>query len=210
MMPRKNLTYDNHYLGLPILPEPEHGNYLPILDAIHRGMERMVDRHCRVFGVILGLSLPWETGCVPHNGHMQTFFDAFSRCLKGRGIDYHYVWVREQPAADAQPHFHCLVLFDGNKTWSFYGQHLDTASRLWAETLGLERGDGLVHLCTWDEAMDPNIPYVGNGGVMIQRNSPDCDQAYQLLFARSAYLGKAITKEFTPRDVRKFSTSHMT
>ena len=209
-MPRKNLTYDNHYLGLPILPEPECGNYLDILEAIRLRMESMVDRHLRVFGILFCLNLPWEAGCVPHNRHVQAFFDSFSRCLKGRGIDYHYVWVREQPAADAQPHFHCLVLLDGNKTWSFYGGHLDTVTRLWAETLGISVGDGLVHLCTWEEAMDPNIPCVGNGGVMMRRSSPDYDQAYQLLFSRSAYLAKAITKEFTPRDVRKFSTSHLT
>ena len=209
-MPRKELTYDDRYLGLPILPEPEHGNYLPILDAIHVRMQDMLDRHCRVFGALLGLNLPWDSGRVPHNRHVQAFFDAYSRYLKGRGIDYHYVWVREQPAADAQPHFHCLVLFDGNKTWSFYPGHLDTASRLWASALGVERGDGLVHLCTWHEAMDPDIPYVGNGGVMMLRNSPDCDQAYQLLSHRASYISKFITKEFTPPNLRKFSASHLT
>lgn len=208
-MPRNNLTHDDNYRGLPIRPEPELGNCLDILEAIHLRLDDMVDRHCRVFAVRFDLTLPWETGNVPHNRYVQAFADAFCRYLHGLGIDHHYTWVREQPGPDAQPHWHLLLLMDGNRTWSFYGGHSETATRLWAEALGTVPRPGLVHLCTWTEANDGDFPYVGNGGVMIRRNSPDCEAAYRLLFHRASYLAKATTKEFTPPNLRRFSASHL-
>jgi hypothetical protein len=208
-MPKNPFTYEDTYMGLPIIPEPDSGNYLDILDAIRARMEDMVDRHSKVFGVLLGLNLPAGSGTVPHNRHAQTFVDAFSRYLKGRGIDYHHVWVREQPTAEAQPHWHMFLALDGNRTLSFQGGHLRKAETLWAETLNVEQASGLVHLCDWQEATGGSFPVVGNGGVMIKRNSPEFPRAYGLLFRRASYLAKQRTKEFTPKGLRKFSVSHL-
>ena len=98
---------------------------------------------------------------------------------------------------------------NGNRTWSFYGGHLEEAKRIWGIALGGADGRGRVHVCHWKEAFTPKYPYVGNGGVMIMRNDPSFEQAYALLFERSSYLAKVITKQFTPKNLRKFSTSHL-
>jgi hypothetical protein len=193
-MPRNPLTYGNEYQGVPILPEPEHGNHLSILDAIHRTMTDMVDRHCG-FGV------------VADNHHVEEFMGEFAEYLSGRGIDYRYCWVREQPAPGSQPHWHVLILLDGNRTWSFFHGHLEAATRIWGGVLGGVNAGGLVDVSDWHEAFTPTHPYVGNGGVMIDRNSAHRDKAFVLLHTRSSYLAKAITKEFTPKGLRKFSAS---
>jgi hypothetical protein len=171
-------------------------------------METMVDCHCKVFGVLLGLNLPWEIAEVDDNNPMQKLMDRFGRYLEGRGIDHRYVWVREQPASNSQPHWHLLLLLNGNRTWSFYGGHLETVNRIWSEVLATARCDGLVHLCTWSESSDPGLPYVRNGGAMIQRNAADFEAAYTVLFKRASYLAKAVTKQFTPPNLRRFSASH--
>jgi hypothetical protein len=208
-MPRRKLTTDSNYMGLSILPEPEHGNYLNILEAIRLRMNDMIDRHCKVFGVLFGLNLPWGSGIVPDNHHVEAFMGDFCEYLRGLGIDYHYVVVREQVAPDAQPHWHGFLLMDGNRTWSFYGGHLEEAKRIWGTALGGVEGRGRVDVSRWDEAFSPTYPYVGNGGVMMMRNDPRFEQAYQLLFERASYLGKVITKQFTPKSLRKFSSSHL-
>ena len=74
-------------------------------------MNDMVDRHCKVFGVLFGLNLPWDSGIVPDNHHIEAFVDAFTGYLRERRIGYHFVWVREQPAADSQPHWHVIFRF---------------------------------------------------------------------------------------------------
>ena len=98
---------------------------------------------------------------------------------------------------------------DGNKTWSFYDGNREKAVEVWAEVLGVPVGDGLVHLCEWSEAFTPTHSYVRNGGVMMMRSDSSFGQAYPLLFHRASYLSKAITKQFTPKSLRKFSASHL-
>jgi hypothetical protein len=208
-MPRKNITREDSYKGLSILGNPKDGCYIDILEAIRVRMENMVTRHCKVFGGLLTLNLPSGSGSVPDSDYVIGFAKALSRYLEGCSIEYHYVWAREQPTKDGQPHWHVLLLLDGNRTQSFYSRHLHTVGRLWAESLRIERGDGFAHLSTWVESSDPDYPYVRNGGVMIVRSSPDFQAAYGVLFKRASYLAKVDTKKFTPRGLRKYSPSHL-
>jgi len=196
-----NLTYGNSYMGLPILPEPEHGSRIDILEAIRTKMNAMTERHCKVFAVLIGLNLPWETGNVPDDRYVEAFMDAFGGHLESRGIDHCCHWVREQGSPDSQPHWHALMLMNGNRTWSFYGRPMETATRLWSETLGVSQGSGLVHRYEWDEATDPRYPSVRNGGVMLIRNSPDFSQAYRLLFKRASYTCKTQGKSMLALEI---------
>ena len=204
-MPRSNLTHDDSYRGLPIRPD-SHGNCLDILECTHRLMADMLSRHSRVFGGMLTLNFPRGTGYLPNNDHMIQFMDRFATYLNSRGIDYAYVWAREQAEPGAQHHYHLLLMLDGDKTWAFYGGHLETASRMWAEVVGVPK-EGLVHLSEWDEAGDDRFPYVRNGGVMVRRSDPGFKEALGLLFERFSYVAKQSTKEGTPRNVRRFASS---
>ena len=190
-----NLTHGNEYMGLPILPEPEHGNRIDILEAIRIKMNDMTARHCKVFASLIGLNLPDGTDDVPHDRHVEAFMEAFGGHLESRGIDHTGLWVQEQGDRAGRTHFHALLLMNGNKTRSFYGDLRDTAIRLWASILGVPQGDGLVHLYRWAEATDPRYPSVRNGGVMMIRNSPDFAEAYAMLFKRCSYMAKSQGKD---------------
>jgi len=203
-MPVNNFTYENQFRGLPILPEPEFGNRIDILNRIRLLMDDMIDRHCKVLCTRLDMSLSAGTGPVPHNRHMQAFVDAFSAYLASKRIDHHHVWAREQESAASGIHWHALVMMDGNRTRSFFGPHLKRARKLWTKQAG-----GGIHLGEWWEADDSRFPYVKNGGVMIRRNGPDFDQAYRLAYERFSYLAKQITKTAIPPGLRAFSSSHL-
>jgi hypothetical protein len=205
------LTYDSTYNGLAILSEPNHGSYVSILEAIQLRLQDMVNRHGHVLGLLLDLSLPWNAGCVPDNGLVQAFMGRFVGYLNTPGLGgpgHHYVWVRSQPAPDAQPHWHVLVL-DSYRTCSLGGGHLEVASRLWGEVLGGIEGRGLVSVCHWSVTPASRSPSPGSGGILIQRDAPDFSAAYGLLFARASHLASAREEGFAPAGLRRFSASHL-
>jgi hypothetical protein len=68
-----------------------------------------------------------------------------------------------------------------------------------------EFGDGgstMIGVSVWREARSKS--YVGNGGVMLQRDSEHWDEAFALFFERASYLSQARTKAFVPEGVRQF------
>jgi hypothetical protein len=207
-MPVNNLLYANSYQGYDIIPEPELGNRSDILSRFLAILLDMTGKHCRVFAVRFELRFPDE-GFVPSpdNRQIVRFMEAYADYFKAEGLDYAYLWVREQDAGERRQHYHVVLLLDGNRTRSFYGGHMDHATDLWNHVLRLRGYEGLVHLCLWSWELEAERPYALGGGLMLARTDPGFEEAFRTLFKRVSYLAKARTKTGTPPGKRMFGAS---
>lgn len=82
-----------------------------ILKAMYYRLFFMIDNYSRV--MILRYDLRFPSGFRYTNGDesLQRFINSFVTFLKRKGLDYHYVWVKEQNVSD-NVHYHCVFLLD--------------------------------------------------------------------------------------------------
>lgn len=207
-MPVNNLLYANSYQGYDILPEPEDGNRIDILSRSLALLRTMTENHYRVLAVRFDLRFP-DDGYVPHpdNRQIVRFMEAFADYLNGRGLDYAYLWTREQNRGEGRQHYHVLLLLDGDRTRSFHGGHMERATDIWNHVLRQPGYEGLVHHCPWSREQRAGLSCAVGGGLMLTRSAPDFAETFRTLFLRVSYLAKARTKTGMPHGKRVFGAS---
>ena len=205
-MNNSQVVYTATFNHLPILADEGrrlgcHGEILQRLGAI---FAHATSKHNKVFFLRFDLRMAEQSAPgIDINVSLPRFINSFTVNLKRGGYDPFYLWVREQ-ASSIFPHFHFILLLDGNKTQSIYG-HLETAERLWNSALGIDPNHhGLVDYCTRDRNEFPQ-----DNGIMIRRNDPDFITTYQRCFQWASYLAKASTKGNAPEGVHEFGCSRL-
>lgn len=188
--------------------------YSVILQDILYRFRLMTERHNKVLFVRFDLHFPDGHICEGFNQELSDFFKLFKEYYTRKGIDTHYIWVREQSKKNHRPHYHCVVLFDGNKIQKYYPV-LEKAAEIWARVIGAD-GDGLVNFCNKD--------YDGRkveNGIMIYRPSSLAtgerlyvqqrryEEDYDKCFRWASYLAKVNQKKDTPFSARRYGVSRI-
>lgn len=123
------------------------GDY-PVIPQIQEKATQLFDdyqqRHSRVLSVREDIHYPEEFGPVSGNDDIVKTMAKVVQTFARKGLDPAYIWVREQEKSE-HPHYHCLVLLNGQKTRSA-SMVYDVTERHWQNTIGTE-SKGLVHHC---------------------------------------------------------------
>lgn len=129
---------------------------------------------------------------------MKIFIQKYSR----KGLSPCYVWVREQGLRSSNPHYHCLLLLDANKTYSYY-QYLKSAEEIWGRILRIDHA-GLIHHCTKD--------YFGNkqkNGIILRGDDPEVEKKTSMVIKQILYMAKDHTKGIYNDGYRDFGMSRL-
>lgn len=191
------------YKGLPLL-NIAGGFVGEYLKQLHCTINRSVQRFTKVFAVRVDLRFPqyyspYGQEVIP-NECLQTFIKAL-RCRLQRykvvkkrsgqrvhSVDFEYVWAREYGPESNKPHFHLLLLFNGN-TFNTLGQFSNTKESLY-NRIGESWGDALrIHVA--EGARFAHFPE----GAQYLIDSSNVGHVSQL-FTRASYLAKVTTKNF--------------
>lgn len=123
------------------------GDY-PVIPQIQEKATQLFDayqqRHSRVLSVREDIRYPTDYGPVCGNEDIAKTMAKVAQTFARQGLDPAYIWVREQETSK-HPHYHCLVLLDGQKTRSARMVY-DVTERHWQNTIGTA-SKGLVHRC---------------------------------------------------------------
>ena len=162
-------------------------------------LQYMLQRHAKVF--IVRLDLRWPTPST--EAAINRIFSSFIARLAAQYYEIaetKFIWCRETSPTSGRPHWHVILLFDGQKVcqgWSIYlnalsrWQHLTGSSEPW-----------LVHLCDWTVETS-----WGAGGVMLLRSDPA--SRYQDICQILRYIAKTYSKGLLSPRMREFGSSRL-
>jgi len=201
----RNVLRDSIYNGydLSITNKKDEGFYVEILQALGALFDSMIKSHGKVFFAMFVLKYPAGSALEypVDNSLLSRFIEALTLYYKRKKVDQKYLWVREA-SKTGQFHYHFILLLDGDYIQNAYGI-LQKASELWQGCLGIENGNGLVHLCTTGEEC------TRYGGIKILRNDPEFNQVLNKCYQLASYLAKCYSKEGLPRYVNGFGSSRL-
>jgi hypothetical protein len=177
------------------------GEYLEKLSCT---IMRSTKTYSKVFAVRVDLRFPQYYAPYDAETFSNEYLHHFIRALRCRlqhykagkqqagqrvhNLKFEYVWAREYGPSSDRPHFHLLLLFNGNAFNSlghFSNNHESLYNRIgesWGESLGIHVAEG-CKFCHFPEI----------GQYLI--DSKNFDQVAQL-FHRASYLAKVETKNF--------------
>ncbi|MBV5340718.1 MAG: inovirus-type Gp2 protein [Deltaproteobacteria bacterium] len=195
----------NSYNGFELSSSEKNneGFYREILQAIDSLFNDMLMRHGKVFFSMFVLKYPAGSASLYPNDNslLSRFIEALSLFYKRRKVDLRYLWVREF-SSTGQVHYHLILLLNGDLIQNGYGI-LQRATELWEGCLGIEDGQGLVHLCTMD------ADYARYGGIKIIRNDPEVQQVQSKCYELASYLAKCYSKGGLPPYLNGFGSSRL-
>ncbi|MBD5416543.1 MAG: inovirus Gp2 family protein [Desulfovibrio sp.] len=175
------------------------GDY-PVIPQIQEKATQLFDsyqqRHSRVLSVREDIRYPADYGPVYDNEDIAKTMAKVAQTFKRKGLDPAYIWVRAEKSSE-HPHYHCLVLLDGQKTRSA-GMVYDVTERHWQNTIGAS-AVGLIERCNGDRE------HPHENGEVIPRSVGRPDYVNRQI----SYIAK--TKEKSPRKdgLRDFGMSRL-
>jgi len=185
-----------------------------IMSRISERLRLATAKHNKVLFTRMDVRFPNDFGEAMNNHLISELLRLLKEYYTYHGIDFHYVWVREQ--ADAHhPHYHMVLLLDGTRLQSPYGI-FDRARHIWAKLLGLVNAEGLIDHCMHEFDGMP-----AKNGFLIRRPSSvasaqeqfhqqeEFNNDVQYALYRSAYLAKTYSKGFQPGHAKEFSCSQI-
>ena len=198
-MRKRNIITGNQFNGKEIL-EFKHkkiGMDTKILDAINDRFEDAMERHSKVFVMRFDVRFPDDES----NQTFSKFQAEFMRKERRAGYDPSYVAVREEGEREEHPHYHEILILNGNKTRNIH-KHIENANAALNLALGVEQNTptGLIHNCNGKNNPQRN-------GIMIDRSKLfvfDEDNA----FRQASYLAKESQKN-TPDGMRELFASNL-
>lgn len=126
---------------------PTEQNY-SVLDNLHKKAVQQFDayqeKHSKVLAVRADIRYPSDYGEVRSNRDIVKTIAKVKQTFERKGLDPEYIWAREQNVSD-HPHYHCLLLLDGQKTRSPKAVY-DVLEKHWQRTIG-SSVPGLVDYC---------------------------------------------------------------
>ena len=198
-MRKRNTIKGNKFNGKEIL-EYKHrdiGMDTQILETIDEHLQDALERHSKVLVVRFDVRFPEDES----NRGFSKFQAEFMRKERRAGYDPSYVAVREVGEREGHPHYHEVLLVNGNTTRSVH-KHIENANAAMNLTLGLEHNEptGFVHSCT-----DRKGPL--RNGIMIHRDALFSDDENNA-FRQASYLAKESQKD-TPNGMREVFSSNL-
>ena len=168
-----------------------------ILDIIDNHLEDALERHSKVLVVRFDVRFPDDES----NRSFSKFQAEFMRKERRAGYDPSYVAVREIGEREGHPHYHEVLLVNGNRTQSIH-KHIENANTAMNLTLGLDHKDptGYVHCSTIRKGPLRN-------GIMIKRGALFSDDENNA-FRQASYLAKESQKD-TPEGMREVFASNL-
>lgn len=202
----QNIFIGDEYKKLPLSFSRKHNSqsYEEVLHIIHCLFQYMIVHHSKVYVTRVTLKFPKDTyHCYPHdNSTIMTFMEALIRYCNRRDYDPKYLWVREVSPKSGHHHFHCLLLFNGNRVESTKWLRIKIRS-LWGRVLNRDAAGYFK--------MDPLNPFLKrvneSGGIMIRRYLPEVDLHYRDAFQWASYLAKVYSKERQHKFLRGYGYS---
>jgi len=202
--PKTKVTFEATFNGKPILTNREsgYGCREDILEKLDDRMEYVTGKNSKTLCTRMDLRYPRGLDVPSDNKQVSSFLAKFKRNLKRNGNDPHYVCVREQ-SREKHQHYH-LMLLTCQKKHQFPHKLIDKAEELWASTLGVESGKGLVDHCTTSRTgqQQPN-------SYRLNQNEDDFEQVKAKAFERVSYLAKENTKGNKPKRQREVLCSRV-
>ena len=198
-MRKRNIVKGNSYNGKEILEYKHRGIGMDshILETIDEHLKDSLERHSKVLVVRFDVRFPEDSS----NKSFSKFQAEFMRKERRAGYDPSYVAVREVGEREGNPHYHEVLLVNGNKTQSIQ-KHIANANAAMNLTLGVEHDNptGLVNCSKIKQGPLRN-------GIMIQRDAlfPHDENA---AFRQASYLAKESQKQ-TPDGMREVFASNL-
>ena len=178
----------------------EKNNYISAMTTeIQSRLDYALSKHSKVMVVRYDLAFPSDILYDGHGMFIRSFLNKLRQNLRRRDLDPIDLWVREQNSS-INPHFHCVVLLNGNKVQRLYAV-LPLIERLWASTIGDYR-PGLVHYCLTNYDGSKSI----NGCRLTRHDKELYAQCQDWL----NYMAKAYSKGNAPPHMREYGGSRLT
>ena len=193
MAKKRKLTDEASYNGHPIQTDKAKGLKCDkkILQKINDTFDHAFNDHGmdRVFFMRYDIRFPKNTHVDPKEGNalVRKFQSKFIKHLDRKGLNPHYIAVREQ-SKEKHAHYHAVLLLDERKTQSIK-KHIEKADELWGNTIGMPGQQGLIDDCTKDRNGKPQ-----KNGLKVKKNLPDYQEQHDKVFEWSSYLAKENTK----------------
>lgn len=172
----------------------------PVMDNIHEKVKEMVEdyqtKHSKMLVVRADVRFPQNYGEVTDNKAISKTLTKFKQTLSRKGLDPSAMWVREQ-GTSPHPHYHCLILADGQKTRSA-GMMFDTLERHWQNTIGSD-SSGLIDYC-YGPKDNPH-----ENGIVVSRS----EGIPQSVERQMGYISKPEGKGEPKDDMRDFGMSRL-
>ena len=142
-MKTSHQVYTMNYKGLSINADANRGLgcHQEILTALESALRSMLHRHSKIFVTMLTVRLPEA-----YDGqfNFSVFLESFIRDERRHYGDVEYVWRVERNPGTAHPHWHLVLVYDGNKTQSAWNHERQGTVYL-THVLGTDAA-GLVHV----------------------------------------------------------------
>jgi len=199
------ITYEPTYKGHPIMADPDkgHGCHAEIVDRGLAISDHMAANHNKVLAFRFDANQPQDGDWPADNGKFAKFMSSFVKDLDRKGLDPHYLWVRER-SREKHQHHHACVWVDGSKAQSPYPL-IERAERLWPRMFeGHEGESGLVNRC--DKGDDGSHR---SNSVMLRKGEDGYQEALDESVRRMSYLAKVNTKGNAPPGVREYGSSKL-
>lgn len=199
----QNIFTGDEYNELPLTFSLKQNSrtHEELCQIIHCLFQYMITHHSKVYVTRITLKFPTATyHCYPHdNSTITTFMEALIRYCTRKNYDPKYLWVREVSPRSGQHHFHCLVLFNGNRVETTNWLKMKVHS-LWGRVLGIDAG-GYFNI---DK---PFWKVNEKRGIMIRRYLPECPLHYEAALQWAYYLAKVYSKERQHKFLRGYGCS---
>jgi len=205
-MKRRSITTDDSFQNLPIMTDADRGLFTDarILEKIKAQFDFAEKSKSKTFFMRYDVRYPSGWSENPNNRQFSNFQASLMKSLSRGGLNPQYLAVREQ-FRGKHPHYHVCLWLDGQKT-RHVSNHIHTAERLWASTLGLptkDGGRGLIDDCTRSRRGE-----IQTNGVLLCPRDPDYEARRAECFYRASYLAKISTKK-TPEGQRELFASRL-
>ena len=191
--------FNSHYVTIQLKSEWDYEDN--ILDRLIELLNFYIDRHGKVLVVRFDVRYPQSYQAVFSNKHIKSCIAKLRQWYKRKGYDPYYMWVREMKTS-LHPHYHCVLLLNGNKKQSFHDIFINSGM-LWSSTIK-DSTPGLIDHCTQNQ----HIPGYQNG-IMIVRARPDAQAQYDAVLTQLSYLAKMAGKRDYGDPWRDFGMSEL-
>lgn len=205
------ISNDNMYYNHPVNTGTDGNlnNKPDILKSIKEQMVVMCNKHNKVLFIRFDLRYPSGYGAIHGSSeHVSELFKRLVEKYQRLKIDTRYIWAREQKIVQNAQHYHCVLLMDGNKTYSYF-YILQVVTEIWGRILGCD-GRGLVDYC--DRQCNgiiirrPSSKATGED-LMFQREEYNAN--FNRCFKWASYLAKDNQKAYTPYSMRSYGASRI-
>ena len=204
--PKRNskITFEPTYNGKPILTDKTkgYGCREDILEMIDERINHATESYRKSLITRIDIRYPNGYDIPSDNRDISSFLAKYTRNLKCNGNAPQYVCVREQ-SREKHQHYH-LLLITNQKNHQMPHKPIEKAEDLWASTLGIESGKGLVDHCTKSRTGERQV-----NSYRLNQNEENFEQMKAKAFERASYLAKENTKGNQPKHAREVLCSRI-